>query len=441
MAVPDQNTAMRKARAPFARSCLESEATTMPAMSSVDEIDFEAEAQLDRTIQFPHALSQHALTPTSVFLTGATGFLGAYLLDELLHQTEATVYCLVRASDADTAKQRLVGHLQAYDLWHQALASRIRPVVGDLTQPYLGLSAEQFLHLATQVDVIYHSAGWINTVFPYARLKPTNVVGTQEVLRLAGLVATKPVHFMSTLAVLFSEAHADVEVLKESDTPHYHPSLKSGYSKSKWVADRLVAQAQARGLPTCIYRPVRIMGHSRTGAINDMNDILPLVLKGCILLGKYPAFDIDVTLVPVDYVSRAMVHLASQEKSWGRAFHFFHPAPLAWHRLMASLRALGYPLEEVAYDQWWQEIKQRTRQNMAQPAEHKSFFATLLLALIAPHYLLYKRPLLDASYTQEGLAGTDIVCPPFDHALLATYVAYWQKSGYLPMPSEQPTPS
>ena len=142
-------------------------------MSSVDEIDFEAEAQLDRTIQFPHALSQHALTPTSVFLTGATGFLGAYLLDELLHQTEATVYCLVRASDADTAKQRLVGHLQAYDLWHQALASRIRPVVGDLTQPYLGLSAEQFLHLATQVDVIYHSAGWINTVFPYARLKPT----------------------------------------------------------------------------------------------------------------------------------------------------------------------------------------------------------------------------------------------------------------------------
>jgi thioester reductase-like protein len=181
------------------------------------------------------------------------------------------------------------------------------------------------------------------------------------------------------------------------------------------------------------------MGHSRTGAINDMSDILPLLLKGCILLGKYPAFDIEVTLAPVDYVSQAMVHLASQEKSWGRAFHFFNPAPIAWRRLMAILRALGYSLEEVAYDQWWQELKQRTRQNPAQPAEHKSFFATLLLALIAPHLLLYKRPPLDASYTQEGLAGTDIVCAPFDQALTATYVAYWQKSKYLPMPSEQPT--
>ncbi len=411
----------------------------MPAISSVDEIDFEAEAQLDCTIQFPHALSQHALTPATVFLTGATGFLGVYLLDELLHKTEATVYCLVRASDADAAKQRLVHHLQAYDLWHEALASRIRPVVGDLTLPCLGMSTEQFLHLAARVDVIYHSAGWINMAFPYARLKPTNVVGTQEVLRLAGLVSTKPVHFISTLAILFNEAHANAEVLRESDTPRYHPSLKSGYSKSKWVADRLVANAQARGLPTCIYRPVRIMGHSRTGAIRDMSDILPLVLKGCILLGKYPAFDIDVTLVPVDYVSRAMVHLATQEKSWGRAFHFFHPAPLAWRRLMASLRVLGYPLAEVAYDQWWQEIKQHTRPNTAQPAHYKSFFATLLMALIAPHYLLYKRPPLDASYIQEGLAGTDIVCPPFDHALIATYVAYWQKSGYLPMPDELPT--
>jgi len=141
----------------------------------------------------------------------------------------------------------------------------------------------------------------------------------------------------------------------------------------------------------------------------------------------------------VDYVSQAMVHLASQEKSWGRAFHFFTPAPIAWRRLMAILRALGYPLEEVAYDQWWRELKQRTRPNMAQPTDHKSFFATLLLALIAPHLLLYKRPPLDASYTQEGLAGTDIVCPPFDQALTATYVAYWQKSKYLPMPSEQPT--
>src|SRR5262249_61112978 len=110
----------------------------MPAISSVDEIDFEAEAQLDSTIQFPHALSQHALTPATVFLTGATGFLGVYLLDELLHKTEATVYCLVRASDADAAKQRLVHHLQAYFLLNGGFARRSRPVVGHLALSLLG---------------------------------------------------------------------------------------------------------------------------------------------------------------------------------------------------------------------------------------------------------------------------------------------------------------
>src|SRR2546428_11489726 len=128
-----------RGRSHLARSCLEGKATTMPAISSVDQIDFAAEAQLDRTIQFPHALSQHALTPMTVFLTGATGFLGAYLLDELLHKTEATVYCLVRASDADTGKQRLSGRVQACDLWHQALASRIPPGVGALIESELGL--------------------------------------------------------------------------------------------------------------------------------------------------------------------------------------------------------------------------------------------------------------------------------------------------------------
>jgi thioester reductase-like protein len=407
----------------------------MSAALIENEIDFEAEAALDPAIRFAQPLSAHPLHPNAIFLTGATGFSGAYLLEGLLRKTKATVFCLVRADDPLRANERLINHLQSFGIWDEAFADRIRPVAGDLALPHLGLGERQFDDFAAQIDVIYHAAGWINMAFPYLRLKATNVNGTQEIVRLAGHRSTKPVHFLSSIAVFYSDAHSHAEILRETEIPRYHPSLKGGYSKSKWVADRVLANAQARGLPACIYRPVRIMGHSRTGAISDMGDILPQLLKGCILLGKYPDFDIEITLVTVDYVCDAMVHLAGREESWGRAFHLFNPSPIKWSRLISILRDLGYSLEEVSYDQWWQELTEHAHSNGSGASDDESVFATLRLALSAPNFLFYKRPPMDAANTQEGLHGSGIVCPAIDQSLIATYVAYWQKSGYLPRPS------
>jgi thioester reductase-like protein len=372
-------------------------------VSLVDEIDIEAEAQLDPAIQFNRPLSPYALYPRAVCLTGATGFLGAYLIDELLRETSATIHCVVRAGDSATAMQRIVNQLKTYELWEERFAHRIQAVAGDVSQPYFGLSEDQFRDLAASTDVIYHSAGRLNMAFPYARLKASNVTGTQEVLRLAGAVQTKPVHFLSSMVVFFSEAHANSELVREDDLPQYHPTLKGGYSKSKWAADRLVASARDRGLPACIYRPVRIMGHSQTGALNDHSDVLPLLIKGCILLGTYPGFDIRVTMVPVDFISRAVVHFSGQENAWRRSFHFFHPVPIKWRELMCIFQDLGYPLKEVGYDQWWRQLTQRIQ---ATDDTERSFLASLMLALTAPYFLFFKWPPLDASNTLQGLAGT-----------------------------------
>jgi thioester reductase-like protein len=404
----------------------------MPGAHGMDRLSLEAEAALDPAIQFPAALSKHALTPQTVFLTGATGFLGAYLLDELLCKTDADIFCLIRADDREVARARLVQHLQKYGLWQEAFAARIHPVVGDLTQPRLGLTEAAFCNLAGHIDVIYHSAGSINALYPYAQLKATNVLGTQEILRLAGLVQTKPVHYLSSMAVFFTDAYVGVDRLRESELPRYHPSLKGGYTQSKWVADRLVLSAQERGLAACIYRCVRVMGHSQTGAMNEMHDILPLVLKGCVQLGKCPVLDVEVTLAPVDYVSQAVVHLSRQARSYGRAFHLLTPRPIPWPQLMATIRSFGYALEEFPYDQWRREVRQQASQGA-----DKHFYTTLLMVLLAPHYLFYRRPLLDTQYTREGLADTAITCPPAEPSLMGKYIAYWQKIGYFPLPSTE----
>jgi len=410
----------------------------MQPAPALEEIDFCAEAQLDSDIQFPHPLSRHPLEPRHAFLTGATGFTGVYLLVEILNTTPATVHCLVRAADDGAARERVVRHLKNYGLWRDEYADRIHAVAGDLEQERLGLPHAIFRQLAEQLDVIYHGAGSVNMAFPYGRLKPANVNGTREVLRLAGTASTKPVHFLSSIAVFYSEAVSTRGFLEESDEPEYDATLKGGYSKSKWVADRLVAGARERGLPAAIYRPVRIMGHSRTGAISDIGDNLPPLLKGCILLGKFPALDIEVTMVPVDYVSGAMIHLSRQEKSWGRAFHFFNPAPIAWRKLMAVLEDLGYPMDEVPLEEWMEDLRLRAVGFGNQPEEVTRLFAVLRLAMLAPHFLFYKRPVFGAEYTREGLAGSGIACAPVDKALVSTYVDFWQKTGYLEAPVAQP---
>ncbi|HEC83714.1 MAG TPA: amino acid adenylation domain-containing protein, partial [Thioploca sp.] len=260
-------------------------------------IDFNAEAVLEPTIQPPSTIPVEGL-----LLTGATGFLGAYLLYELLAQTTADIYCLVRSPNANEGKKILQNKLESCSLWHESFNSRIIPIIGNLYQPLLGLSDSLFHLLASQIEAIYHSGAMVNFVYPYSKLKATNVLGTQEILKLASQIKAKPVHFISTLSVF---ADSGARIVRESDIDDIQ-ALDDGYSQSKWVAEKLVMQACDRGLPVCIYRPSRIIGHSQTG-ISNLNDLFTRGIKGCIQLGLLPPIDeITDNMVPVDYVSRAI---------------------------------------------------------------------------------------------------------------------------------------
>jgi nucleoside-diphosphate-sugar epimerase len=394
-----------------------------------------ADCKLDPDIQYRHPISPHALAPRAACLTGATGFLGGYLLHELMTTTNADAYCLVRATDAATAQKRLVTHLTGYGLWQDRFAPRVHAIpVHDLADPQFGMADDAYRALAETTDVIYHSAGSLNMAYPYERLKRTNVTGTIEALRLAAARKTKPLHFLSSMVVFFHDAHVGDPLITEEDPPRYHDTLKGGYGKSKWVADRLVGGAMQRGLPATIHRPVRTMGTSATGAMNDLTDILPLVLKACVMLGKCPDFDVRVTMVPVDYVTRAMVHLAGREDSFGKSFHYFHPDPAPWDRMMQDIRSLGYKLDVLTYADWKRALKRQSA-DRNETKERREFFANAFMATIAPHFLLYPRPPMTATNLQHGLQGTDIAYPPIDAKLMQVYFDYWQKVGFVPRPA------
>ncbi|EDN69765.1 conserved hypothetical protein [Beggiatoa sp. PS] len=395
----------------------------------VSKLDLNAEAVLEPHIQFQGPRSKNATLPKSVFLTGATGLLGAHLLAELLNNTTADIYCLTRSNDIDAAKQRLKNHLQFYALWEETLSPRIIPVVGDLSKPLLGISEQQFGELAEQIDVIYHNGALVNFVYPYSTLKASNVLGTQEILKLASMAQTKPVHFVSSLAVFFSKTYSQAELIKETDVPIVDSSFKGGYKQSKWVAEKLVMTAQERGLPAAIYRPGRIMGDSKYGITGNTSDVLCTLLKACIQLKKYPVSQTKINMTPADYVAKAIVHLSQQDKSFEKAFHFFNPQPISWQNLFNEIRSLGYSVEEINYDEWLGEFERHIKTH----PEEKSY-PFLLRFLNSPGNIFSKRPPFDIRQTTEGLADSFIVCPPVDANLISTYFSYFQSSGYIPAP-------
>ncbi len=387
-------------------------------------LDLEAEAALDPDIR-PSAVIDGGVdftTSKAILLTGASGFLGAYLLHDLIATTEAWVYCLVRCRSESDGHERIKNNLLKYGLWNDIFASRIVPVPGDLARPFLGVGAETFDALCNEIDTIYHNGAAVNFIYPYANLKDSNVRGTEEVLRLACRVRTKPLHFVSTIGVYSPPPDRNARVL-ESDPPHNWQALTDGYRQSKWVAEKIVTIAADRGLPVRIYRPGFVTGDTTTGIWNT-DDFLPRMLKGCIQLGIAPDSDAIIQMVPVDYVSKAIVHLSRQRELPANIFHIVSPHNIPTRELGHIMGSLGYKMTVVPYADW--------RNALFEDAKTSSKNALYpLLSMITEDPLLERMPIFDCRHTLEGLSGTQIVCPETNAALMATYLTYYKRSGFL----------
>jgi len=393
------------------------------AAISPSEIDLRAAAVLEPETSPEGVVAATTLSDAEdVFLTGATGFLGAFLLDGLLSSTEARVHCLVRRRDGEDPLETIASNLRSYGLSPDRM-DRVAPVFGDLGEPLLGMGAERFDALARGADLVIHAGAAVNLVYPYSALEAPNVGGTREALRLACRHKTKPFHFVSTDGIFPPNAGLCAE---DTDLDSLVDAREDGYGRSKWVAEKLVREAANRGLPACVYRPGFISGHSETGASNP-RDLLVAVLSESLRLGAAPEVEgwrIDLT--PVDFVAAAILGIAARPGAAGGTYHLANPDPVLAATLFDWLEDGGYALERVTYGEWLGRLE-------AVPPEDGP--GAVLRGAAPGAEDLSDGNVYDDRDTRRVLGEDGPRRPALDEDLVLTYARYFADRGWAPTPS------
>ena len=410
------------------------------------EIDFAGEARLGLKIRRDGAPSRPRpdwRSPREILLTGATGFLGAHLLSELLATTDARVWCLVRARDSGEARRRIADAAVRYELPAPA-DGRVMPLPGDLAGARLGLSDARFRHLARDIDVIYHAGALVNFIYPYQELRAANVAGTREIIRLAGLYRGIPVHYVSTTAVLAGLGVAGVHAVTEETPLAYPERLSMGYVETKYVAEEMLREAGRAGLPVAIYRPLDIVGSVDTGAWSTSTELAALI-KYMTDTGQAPDIDLPLDFVPADVCAAAIRHISASDAGTGRTYHLASPKHALLRSLVNRLRDRGYQIDDMAFDDWAGEL---ARYAIRDPSHPMAAFMPLFVdrdsvsgLTVAEMYLAHVFPSYSRSNTEHALAGSGIAFPPVNSQLLDRNIDRLMGTGYLCSPSARQLPA
>ena len=283
----------------------------------------------------------------SVLITGATGFLGVHLLDEIHTRTDARIYCLVRGEDQAAVEEKLYGVLDFYfdgKYSKSRNAGRIVAVRGDVSLENFGIPEAQYESLSSEVDAIIHSAAVVKHFGEYEEFDAVNIKGTKEAVAMAERHGKLLFH-ISTASVLWFM----------NDLQELSQELSSNvYLKSKLEAEHIVTEGIRSGLSACIIRVGNLTGRYMDGMfqINIEKNAFYNRLKSYIEIGAVPDSKIKslLELTPVDYCCRAIFDIIYKRRETGKVYNIYNGKYISMEDFVVMINSLGFDIKVLKND-------------------------------------------------------------------------------------------
>jgi NAD(P)-dependent dehydrogenase (short-subunit alcohol dehydrogenase family) len=356
------------------------------------------------------------------FVTGATGFIGRHLVQQLLSNREGEVFALVR----EGSQERLAELIKRWDG-----GDRVTPVVGDLTQERLGVEQAWIDEHRGTIDHFFHLAAVYDMTADDEVNERTNVTGTRNAVALANALEAGCLEHVSSVAV-----SGLYKGLFREDMFDEGQKLPSAYHRTKFESEKVAREEST--VPWRVYRPAIVIGDSRTGEMDKIDGpyyFFKLIQKTRHALPEwFPLVGLELgytNIVPVDYVAAAIDHIAHQPDLDGQAFHLCAPKSQRSGEVLNTFAAAAHaPHMAIRIDKRLTDaLPKGVGSLLLQLPALKGVRSTLLADLGIPEEILEHvgfTAQFDTRDTERALAGTGIEVPP-----LASYAEviwdYWER--------------
>ncbi|MFV8054758.1 carboxylic acid reductase [Mycobacterium sp. 48b] len=337
------------------------------------------------TLDASRLLSPPTDTPRTVLITGANGYLGRFLCLEWLQRVAPVggkVICIVRGNSTDQAIARMTKPFNSdpelLSRFTKLAQDHLEVVVGDISEPKLGVGEKIWERLIREVDCIVHSGALVNHVLPYRQLFGPNVTGTSELIRLAITARLKSLAFVSSVAAAFAAdgnpipEDADIRVAISART--VGDGYANGYAASKWAGEVLAREAHDLcGIPVAVFRSDMILAHSQYRGQLNVPDLFTRLIFSLIVTGiaprsfyqsngEIPRAHYDG--LPVDFVAQAIVELGARATSGFQTYHVVNPHDdnVSMDTFVDWLAAVGYPVQRIDdHGDWFERFQSALR--------------------------------------------------------------------------------
>lgn len=279
----------------------------------------------------------------NVLLTGGAGFVGGFILKEILLKTKADIYCLVRAKSSQHGIERISNNLINYDIkLTEFEKSRIKIIIGDISVNNLGFDSVFYDDLADKIDLVIHCAAMDNFYLPYSALKAPNVDGVKNIMLFSLHKKVKPMLYTASCSSTLIDGEMNSDKLI---------GIINGYSQTKYVAQELLLKLIQKGFPGVSIKLGYL--YANEAQVAHPEDGFESLISSIYNIGAVPIMDADFDLTSVEYVAEVMTDMALNYPMDIKAHYIlYNPKPLKWGDVIKAFKRMKPEIKEVPLDEF-----------------------------------------------------------------------------------------